>query len=118
MGSFLDADCTCGYRACANVGAGMETFMSECWFPFYCPQCRALVNADTMAAAPVCPECASAEIVPYSDPSLAGELGARDVVSWKQGGDAKKRLSLSDGSYLCPGCKTKSLRFRLSCGYD
>jgi len=44
----------------------METFMSKCWFPFHCTQCRALVNADTMTPTPVCPECAGAEIVPYS----------------------------------------------------
>ena len=118
MGSTLEARCSCGHTAYADVGAGMETFLSECLFPFHCPSCRSIVNADTMAASPTCPDCGSSSISPYSDASLAGDQGSEEVTSWNQGGDSSRPVSLSDGSYLCPACGLKNLRFTRFCCFD
>jgi len=113
MGCLLAADCSCGYHATAEVGAGLETLLTECFFPFHCPSCRSLVDADTMAATPTCPQCGSTQIVSYSDPALAGQPGTAEVAAWNLAGDLSRPLSLSDGTYWCPACAQTRLRFTL-----
>ena len=142
MGLSVEAQCPCGYHAYADVGAGMATFEQECRFPFHCPSCRALVTADTMAPSITCPQCGSAAIVSYADPSLAGDRGSRElassegaaqddddelspaadgrrtVASCNPGGDSSKPLTLTDGGYLCPSCVGSDLHFEMSCCWD
>ena len=118
MGSMLEAACSCGYNAYAELGAGMENFLTECYAPFHCSSCRSVVNADLMVAAPLCPKCGASGIVPYTGDSLQGEPGTRDVADWNALADRSRRVSLSDGTYLCPACGKTTLQFTSVGSFD
>jgi len=79
MGLMIEAACSCGYHASTLLGGGMDNFDRECPTPFHCPSCRAVVTADLLAKAHTCPDCGHRGIVPYTDPTLAGEPGTREV---------------------------------------
>ncbi len=111
MGSFVSADCSCGHHGFGCVGAGFETFMTECSFPCHCPSCSKVVSADLLAAQPSCPDCGSTAIVSYEDPSMIGVAGDEIVASWAPPMDRSRTFSLTDGTYFCPACGKKELRF-------
>jgi Zn finger protein HypA/HybF involved in hydrogenase expression len=119
MGLMIDAACSCGYQAKALLGGGMDNFDKECPAPFHCPSCRAVVTADLLVKALACPECGQSGIIPYTDPALAGDPGTREVADCNYFTmDGGGRVSLSDGTYLCPSCKKKTLRFSMDGCYD
>jgi|LauGreDrversion4_2_1035121.scaffolds.fasta_scaffold612088_1 Zn finger protein HypA/HybF involved in hydrogenase expression len=119
MGSMIDAACSCGYTSMPLLGGGMDNFLRECPIPFHCPSCRAVVTADLLAKAPACPDCGQSGIVPYTDPSLAGDPGTLEVADCKYfSQDGGGRVSLSNGTYLCPSCERTTLQFSFAGCYD
>ena len=110
MGGAVDAQCEiCGYeRRSVTVGRGFDP--DHFWWPALCRVCREVVAVDVRAAAGVCEQCGSSDVVLYSDASLRGEPGKRRLFpEWTL--DAAVAADLNDGSYLCPVCGKPGLRF-------
>ena len=115
MGSIVKATCSCGLDQEVTVGAGMINFKTKCYFPCYCEHCEGLIEADIMSSTTTCPDCNSEGLIPYTEPNLSSANGSCRVTSWRLRG---QELQLDDGHYLCPSCKTMSLRFSLAANFD
>ncbi len=85
--------------------------MTECAFPCHCPTCRKVVSANLLAVQPSCPDCGNTAIVSYENPSMIGVIGHEEVAGWTPPMDQSRRVALTDGTYLCPACGKKELRF-------
>ncbi len=111
MGSTVIAQCPCGYEAELAVGGGRRTYRTICYFPCLCKGCRKLVQANLLADPLACPDCGSAEIVPYDQPELAGASGESQTAHWAMEHSLGRDLVLTDGTYRCPACESPTLRF-------
>lgn len=94
------------------MGGGAVTFETVCLFPACCERCRRVVVINLMEEQPACPECGSAQVVPYDDPRLSRAPGQEVVARWRGPERLDRNLVLTDGQYRCPGCGQLSLRFR------
>lgn len=111
MGGSVVAKCPCGYEGGSLVGGGMMTFMTTCYFPAYCENCRELVQINVFAKRLRCPKCRRAKVTPYDDPALCAGNGDREVAGWNVSERLGRDLRLHDGEYLCPACGEFTLRF-------
>ena len=111
MGSEVTAQCECGVEVSILVGGGMADLGTICYFPCLCDQCNNVVQGDLLATKSRCPDCGAANPVPYDDPQLAGSLGDEIVAEWNMEEQLGRNLRLTDGSYTCPRCSKKTLRF-------
>jgi len=111
MGCSVEAICDCGFHASALVGGGMREFQSVCRFPAYCECCHLLVEVNLLVKTPRCPHCQSRRVRSYDHPSLQGQVGKEEVVSWNVSDRLGRVLMLHDGTYLCPACGQLTLRF-------
>lgn len=102
MGSSVNCACECGFSGYAKIGGGISSFKELCLFPGYCEKCNDVVEVNLYADLK-CPEC-SGIVVPYTDSSLLGNHGDRDVVSYFD-------YKLTNGNYKCPKCGKMSLHF-------
>jgi Zn finger protein HypA/HybF involved in hydrogenase expression len=118
MGMMITAVCSCGYHSLAFLGGGMDNFDRECPVPFHCRNCRSVVNANLLAAEPTCPKCGTSSIVPYTDASLLVEPGPGEVAYCNVFSEKLDRVSLRNGTYLCPSCGKATLRFTNPGCYD
>ena len=104
MGTAVNATCGCGLEAEIMIGAGFSDFPNVCLFPALCRNCERVVEANLARCPAHCPECGTAQVIPYSDPELAKGDGLSTVAAWGE-------LELSDGHYYCPACNKMTLRF-------
>ena len=111
MGSQVTARCECGVEAEILIGGGMMNFTTTCYFPCLCGSCHNIVEADLLATAPQCPECGTANPIPYDDPRVLGSLGEQTVAEWNMQERLGRELILTDGSYKCPKCGKMTLQF-------
>jgi Zn finger protein HypA/HybF involved in hydrogenase expression len=102
MGTSVSFSCECGFKGYSLIGGGRMTFREVNLFPAYCERCKDVVEINLYADLK-CPKCAE-PVVPYTDRSLLGSPGDRNVVNW---GD----LTLTNGAYKCPKCGKMSLHF-------
>ncbi len=111
MGSFVRALCDCGFSGGSRIGCGMLTVGKEFWFPACCPECRKLVEANLEGAPTVCPQCQSADVVPYNSEVLKPLLDNLTVPLVVLGSEPAAPFDLSRGGYFCPECEQMNLKF-------
>ena len=111
MGSEVTASCRCGLKANVLIGGGMADFTTTCYFPCLCETCHDVVQVNLLAETPACPICQGSSIVPYDDPRLSGSRGKDNVAEWSVA-ELGRPLVLTNGTYKCPRCNNKSLRFQ------
>ena len=111
MGSIVLANCPCGFSQEMFLGGGEMNYRDLAAFPALCPACQAMRVANLMEKEPRCPDCGSRDIVPYDDPSLAGERGSKQVFRWNVKKEIGRILALRNGTYRCARCGEPSLRF-------
>jgi len=111
MGSQVTAICECGVEAKILIGGSMINFMTTCYFPCLCDSCHNIVQTNLLAKVPRCPECGTANPIPYDDPRILGSLGERTVAEWNMQECLARELILTDGSYKCPKCEKMTLQF-------
>ena len=110
MGSYVTAECTCGYERDIAIGGGMEDFETYCSFPIYCASCNNLSVTNVLDKSIRCAHCTSVDVKLYDDDSLIDEKG-QAVCSWYAGGQLNRKLVLTNGNYLCPKCEGFALHF-------
>jgi len=111
MGTLVYAQCGCGYKT-ENfaLGGGMENFQTYCGFPYLCPTCREVTVANYLDATPSCDSCGTKSITSYATRALMGEREKGNAFD-KYLGPERGTLTLPQGTYLCPKCEKKTLRF-------
>lgn len=102
MGTSVSCSCECGFEGSSLIGCGRTTCGELNLFPAYCERCEDVVEVN-LCADQKCPKC-EGHVVPYTDSSLLGSPGDRNVVNC---GD----ITLTDGAYKCPKCGKMSLHF-------
>jgi len=110
MGSQVIARCECGIETKILIGGGMINFKTTCAFPCLCDRCRNIVESNLLAKTPQCPECGTANPIPYDDPRVVGSPGERTFAEWNMKERLGRELILTDGSYKCPRCEKMTLR--------
>jgi Zn finger protein HypA/HybF involved in hydrogenase expression len=88
----------------------MVNFMTTCYFPCLCEDCRAVVEVNLFDQPARCPTCKS-EVVPYDDPTLSELPGEQTIASWNMDYELGRELELTDGTYRCPRCGQMTLQF-------
>jgi len=111
MGSQVDATCACGLEATINIGGGMATFMTTCYFPCLCSKCRDVVQVNLLAKRRRCPHCRAGNLIPYDDPELSQDRGDEIIAEWNMEDELGRNLVLTDAHYKCPRCGEFSLVF-------
>jgi Zn finger protein HypA/HybF involved in hydrogenase expression len=111
MGTSVTATCPCGKNTEIMIGGGMNNFTKTCYFPCFCGNCHAVVQANLLDEQIKCPHCKTNKIIPYDDPKLAGKAGKNIVESWNVEKQLGRKLILTDGKYRCPHCDQITLRF-------
>ena len=112
MGATVHANCACGFESrYLRIGGGMRSFKTFCAFPVYCRSCATLQTPNLLALPVTCGVCRGEEVTAYDDPSLIGEAGAEEVVTWNASGRLGRVLKLTNGTYFCPACRQHTLRF-------
>ena len=104
MGSQVIAICACGVNSKINIGGGMLTHGKIDYFPGYCPVCNDIVQINLKDKSSICTNCGETAAVPYNNPELIGTIG-KEII------EASFDNVLTDGTYLCPKCRNKSLKF-------
>lgn len=110
MGSIVKAQCGCGFEKEMYLGGGMRTFLTQCNFPFFCSACAIMFEGNILGNKVACPKCDATNSVPYNSDRLCLRKG-QQVFEWNVAGDAERRLELTDGDYLCPGCGRPNMTF-------
>jgi len=111
MGSQVIARCQCGVHEVISIGGGMRNFDRVCYFPCLCQHCHRVVEANLLDQPPQCPHCKAPNPLAYDHPSLCGTRGDHTAVRWNMAERLGRDLHLTDGTYLCPACDAKTLRF-------
>ena len=111
MGSTVMAKCKCGFEGVYLIGGGMMPETDTAFFPAFCPTCKEIVVVDFNSDAAACPECENRQVMPYDDDQLVVERGPTIVAQWLATGDAERSLTLTNGRYYCPSCRTFGLTF-------
>ena len=111
MGCSVIASCGCGVQEFIQVGGGMLTFTTECWFPAMCRSCHSLVIVNLLRKEMRCPKCGSRKVIPYDDPSLIRVTGDEIVASWNVESLSPSERVLTNGRYMCPKCGDPTLSF-------
>lgn len=104
MGSQVIAICECGVNSKINIGGGMLNHDKINYFPGYCQGCNDIVQMNLKDEPSHCPNCESSLILPYNNPELIGTRG-KEIV------EESFDNVLTNGTYFCPKCKNKSLKF-------
>jgi len=111
MGDIVVAECDCGYQTKnLGLGGGMQDFTTYCGFPYLCLNCREVTVANFLDAEPSCRSCGSRSITAYNAEPLMGERENGVVFNWYINSE-RGELTLPEGTYLCPKCERKTLRF-------
>ena len=111
MGSIIGAHCDCGYeKGKMFLGGGMMNFTTQCNFPHYCEECNILFEANLFEKERLCPECGKEKVIAYDDERACKSEGTV-VFSWDVEDEIGRKLKLTDGEYICPGCGKFSLTF-------
>lgn len=111
-GTMVEARCECGYKS-GNLllFGGKANFQRVCLFPAYCPGVKKVLLVNMFDEKPRNPDCASGQLTPYDQPTLVGVKGKGVIASWNTHKRLGRDLKLTDGTYLCPVCGQKTLRF-------
>jgi hypothetical protein len=119
-GSIVTARCdTCGYDSGGLfLFGGRANFKTVCSFPAYCANKKTLVLVNLMAEKPDSEACDGQTPVPYNDPRMVANPGAKAVASWNLPEPMDKQIKLTDGDYFCPRCGQYKLHFRKSGMWD
>jgi predicted Zn-ribbon and HTH transcriptional regulator len=119
VGSIVQARCgSCDFAVPMTLGGGMRSHKELCAFPALCSRCGAFWPVNLLARPVKCPTCEAEAMVAYDDPSLAGEPGRETVFSWNVVDEIGREVRLSSGTYLCPKCKARTLRFSRTGHWD
>lgn len=106
MGSACEANCTaCGYTKSVTIGGARSDFATRSFWPIFCEQCAAMTHANIAVSPLSCCDCGSQHVAEYGDNLCRG--GRHSVQRWFD-------RELTDGDYLCPECRTYTLRFSAS----
>lgn len=112
MGYIVKATCRCRFEQTIKIGGGMRDFRENCTFPCFCNHCATLVVVNLMANNINCPLCNNDSLVSYMHSTVASVDGDRNIVSCKLFKDESfEEVTLDNGNYICPQCKSVSLRF-------
>jgi Zn finger protein HypA/HybF involved in hydrogenase expression len=112
MISSIVAFCDCGFSSELMIGGGSGAFSSLALFPGFCRHCVQLVPANLATTPITCSLCKGAEVTLYDDESLRGQSGSETIASWDFTAKIGRVVTLTDGTYLCPACGKRELRFR------
>ena len=111
-GSVVQARCDCGYHSGQLlIFGGKSNFQSVCWFPAYCPGVKEVLLINMYQTPLASPGCTEAQPLPYDHPSLVGKPGRHPIAGWSTKDRIGRNLVLTNGTYLCPVCGQKTLRF-------
>ena len=110
MGSIVKALCGCGYEKEMHLGGGMRNFTTHCNFPFLCPHCAIMFEGNLSRKSIPCSRCKATNGIPY-DSDLACRRKGKKVFDWDIEDQIGRRLELTDGDYLCPGCGKFTMTF-------
>ena len=114
----VDAQCDCGYETpTLSLGGGMANSQTYCGFPYLCRICSAVTVANYLDDEPACSSCGNQSLTSYATPSLRGKREPGDVFDWFISA-RRDTLALPNGTYLCPKCGKKSLRFQFAGLWD
>ena len=95
MANVYKASCKCDFQRSVRTGGTRKTFQTESYFPFYCKNCG-LVRVNIAAPHDVCPDCNSASIKPYGDPTTSLDNKWKPVTCYKYNAPTEGNL--------CPKC--------------
>lgn len=104
MANIYKASCNCGFKRSVRTGGTRETFQTVSYFPFYCKKCGFTV-VNIAIPHDLCPDCKSAEIKPYGNPSISLDNKFQSISSYL--------YSAPKEGNLCPKCGKFSLVFDL-----
>jgi hypothetical protein len=111
-GAVVSAACPCGYhRERMNLFGGLTNFRTTCRFPALCRSTRAIALGNLLDPAAGAGDCPAADMVFYTDPSLAPEHPGPALVTWNLP-DGRGSVALFSGGYVCPACGRRTLAFR------
>lgn len=111
MGSWVKAECACGYTAEASIGGGKRNFTRVCEFPCLCTACHSMVSVNLLATDPTCPACSSSALTPFDAHELNDHSSDLVVADWDMRGQLGRCLELTRSRYLCPKCLQTTLVF-------
>jgi hypothetical protein len=119
-GSIVTATCgNCGYDSGGLfLFGGKANFKTVCRFPAYCADKKTLVLVNLMAEKLESQACPGQAPVPYTDPQMVQNPGAKTIASWNLQESKIKQVKLTDGDYFCPRCGQFQLHFRQSGHWD
>jgi hypothetical protein len=119
MGSEVIATCQCGLNTNIMLGGGMNNHLTINYFPCLCDRCHAVVQVNILGKSMQCPQCKTASVIPYDDPTLSVCREKPPIAKWEQLlrwlGIRKERpeqWKLTDGNFKCPQCGKMSLHFK------
>jgi hypothetical protein len=87
-----------------------EDLFDPMQLPFFCSACAIMFEGNLLGNKVACPKCNATNSVPYNSDRLCLRKG-QQVFEWNVAGDAERRLELTDGDYLCPGCGRPNMTF-------
>ena len=118
MGTWVSAECACGFTAEASVGGGKRNFTRVCEFPCLCAACDSMVSVNLLAAQPKCPTCKSMALTPYDAHTLSDHSSELIVADWDMRSQLGRCLKLTKSNYICPKCTKPRLSFGVAGLFD
>src|SRR3982751_4545481 len=111
MGIGVKVSCPCFGSFTVPLGPRLRPPQS-CRFPFMCTECDGASYLDIYAHVLACEHCGSASVLPYGSPSAVGKLGTGVVLACTPCDKfSADQLTLTDGTYWCPTCRSHNVRF-------
>jgi hypothetical protein len=65
MGTYLKANCPCGYATNVTAGNSRADIGKKYFHPYRCRHCRTVVDIEIMGSTITCPTCSSTDVFPY-----------------------------------------------------